>query len=347
MKEELKKIIEGKRILVTGGTGSIGGEIVRQLLNYKPQVVRILSNDEFSQFNMKQELGSRLDVRYLLGDIRDKDRLKIAMSNVDIVFHAAALKHVPFCEENPYEAVKTNIIGTQNLIDVALEEEVENFINISTDKVINAINVMGATKLVAERITISAEYYKGNIRTKFYCVRFGNVLASRGSVIPIFKLQIEKGGPVTITNPKMTRFVMSIPQAVNLVLNSLLYAHGGEIFILKMPSIRIIDLAQVLIEDYSKEIGLKDKRVEVKYIGERIGEKVDEELMTEVESANSYETEDMFIVYPAHKKAIFIPQTLKIGSLKLKKTKIKRYTSKDQQVLSKEEIRKLLAEIKY
>jgi len=173
-------------------------------------------------------------LRFLVGDVRDKERLQHAVENIDFAFHAAALKHVPLCEYNPFEAVKTNVLGTQNVIEVAMEGEVEKLITISTDKAVNPVNVMGATKLLAERLTISANYYKGLRKTAFSCVRFGNVLDSRGSVIPSFREQIRKGGPVTLTEPNMTRFVMSIPRAVDLVLKAAEIARGGEIFIFKM-----------------------------------------------------------------------------------------------------------------
>ena len=183
-----------KRILITGGTGSIGSEILRKVLQYDPQVVRVFSIDEDAQFNLQQELGDRPNVRFLIGDVRDRERLGMAGEDVDIIFHVAALKHVPLCEYNPFEAVKTNVLGTQNVIDVAMKGEVDKLITISTDKAVNPVNVMGATKLLAERLTISANHYKGSRKTAFSCVRFGNVLYSRGSVVPLFREQIRKGG---------------------------------------------------------------------------------------------------------------------------------------------------------
>ena len=214
--QTLKKTFQGKEILVTGGCGSIGSEIVRQLLKYKPKRIKILDNNESGHFNLRQKIPSSI-TRHLVGDIRDRDRIKKAMKGVDIVFHAAALKHVPICEYNPFEAVSTNVIGTQNMVDMAREEGVDKFLAISTDKAVNPINTMGATKLLSEKL-VTITY--GEYKTKFSCVRFGNVLNSNGSVIPIFRDQIAKGGPVSITSEDMTRFFMSIDEAVNLVLKS-------------------------------------------------------------------------------------------------------------------------------
>jgi len=184
-------LFKNKKILITGGTGSIGQEIVREVLKHEPAVVRILDIDETKQFELQQEYEDYENIRFLLGDIRDKERLYRAIEDIDIVFHTAALKHVQACEYNPFEAVKTNVIGTQNLIDVAIDEEVEKVIFTSSDKAVNPTNVMGATKLLAERLITSANYYKGARKTVFSSVRFGNVLGSRGSVIPLFKNQIE------------------------------------------------------------------------------------------------------------------------------------------------------------
>jgi UDP-N-acetylglucosamine 4,6-dehydratase len=289
-------IFEDKNILVTGGTGSIGREIVRKVLQDKPNVMRIFNNDETELFNLEQELESNPNVRFLIGDVRDKERLQRAVEGIDFVFHAAALKHVPLCEYNPFEAVKTNVLGTQNLIEAAMEQEIEKLITISTDKAVNPVNVMGATKLLAERLTISANHYKGARKTAFSCVRFGNVLDSRGSVVPLFREQIKTGGPVTITDPDMTRFVMSIPQAVNLVLKAAEIARGGEIFIFKMRTLHIRDLAEVMIEELAPHYGYAPDSIRIDISGKRAGEKLYEELLTEDEALNVSETEDMFVV---------------------------------------------------
>lgn len=284
-----------KIVLVTGGTGSIGSEIVKKLIEYDVQSVRVLDNNETALFELEQELASN-KIRTFMGDIRDFERLKRAFENVDIVFHAGALKHVPLCEYNPFDAVKTNILGTQNVLNAALDRNVKKVIVISTDKAVNPINVMGATKLLAERLTMSANYYSGDKNTAFSCVRFGNVLDSRGSVVPIFKKQIEKGGPVTITDPEMTRFVMSIPEAVELILKSGQIAKGKEIFILKMPSLNIKDLAEVLIDILAPKYGYNPDEIRIDIIGKRLGEKMFEELMTDVEIEFVVDEGELFIL---------------------------------------------------
>jgi len=323
-------IFQDKNILITGGTGSIGSEIVQKILQYQPRVIRVFGNDEDGLFNLEQELQSYSNVRFLMGDVKDKERLKMAIENIDFVFHAAALKHVLLCEYNPFEAVKTNVLGTQNLIEAAIDEEVEKLITISTDKAVNPVNVMGATKLLAERLTISANYYKGQRKTAFSCVRFGNVLDSRGSVAPLFREQIKRGGPVTLTDPNMTRFMMSIPKAVDLVLKAAEMAQGGEIFILKMATLRIGDLAEVMIEELAPRYGHDPKATPVKIIGKRPGEKNHEELLTEDEAEYAHEIEDMFIIYPA------------VENQEVGKISVRKYTSDNERLLTKEEIRKML-----
>jgi len=331
----MNKLFEGKKILVTGGTGSIGSEIVRRILPYNPKVVRILSRDETKQFEMQQELGEYGNVRFLIGDVRDKDRLNRAFEDINIVFHAAAMKHVPACEYNPFEAVKTNVIGTQNVIDAALDNGVEKVIAISTDKAASPINTMGATKLLAEKLIIDANFYKGHRKTVFSCVRFGNVMGSRGSVIPLFEKQIKNGGPVTVTDPEMTRFMMTIPQAVDLVFKATKMAQGGEIFIFKMPVVKLGDMANVMIENLAPKYGYKSESIQINTIGIRNGEKMYEHLMNEEEARYAYETEDMFVVLA---KTIFSEKIL-YGSTKAEQ---KKYASDDGKVLSLSEIKNLL-----
>ena len=339
--KELKNFYEGKIILVTGGVGSIGSEVVRSILEYNPEAVRVLDSNETGLFDLEQELQSE-KIRLFVGDVKDKERLKKAIENVDIVFHAAALKHVPLCEYNPFEAVKTNVIGTQNLIDVAMDEEVGKLITISTDKAVNPVNVMGATKLLAERLTVSANFYKGWKKTTFSCVRFGNVLDTRGSVIPLFRKQIQNGSPLTITDLNMSRFMMSIPKAVELVLKSAEFAKGGEIFIFKMPALRISDLAETMIEELAPKYGHDPNEIEIKTVGRRSGEKLYEELMTEDEAENAYEDGEMFVVLP---QIVNIVSEL---SYKLpdnfKKARKSEYSSKgkDVELLTIEEIKSLL-----
>ncbi len=327
---DLKEFYEGKTILVTGGAGSIGSEIVRTLLKFDPKVVRVLDINETGLYELEHELNSE-KLRLFVGDIRDKDRLKRAIEGVDIVFHAAALKHVPVCEYNPFEAVKTNVVGTQNLIDVAIDENTEKFITISTDKAVNPTNVLGATKLLAERLTISANLYKGSRKTAFSCVRFGNVIGSRGSVLPVFMDQIQKGGPITVTDPQMTRFVMSISRAVELVLKAAKISKGGEIFIFKMPALRIIDLAEVVVNEFAKICGINPNGIKIEIVGKRPGEKLHEELLAEIESDQAYEIDDMIVVVPFGN----VPPNSK-------KLKVKKYTSKDAKLLTKDEVREFL-----
>ena len=339
--KELKNFYEGKIILVTGGVGSIGSEIIRSLLNYNPEAIRVLDSNETGLFELKYKLQPE-KIRSFVGDVKDKERLRRAIEDVDIIFHAAALKHVPLCEYNPFEAVKTNTIGTQDLVDVAMDEEVEKFITISTDKAVNPVNVMGATKLLAERLTISANFYKGKRRTAFSCVRFGNVLDTRGSVIPLFRKQIKNGGPITITDTNMTRFMMSIPKAVALVLKAAEMAEGGEIFVLKMPALRLGDLTEVIIEELAQKYGHDSNEIKIEIIGRRAGEKMYEELMTEDEAENAYEDEEMFIV---------LPQTFDMtGELSynlpdnFKKAQEREYSSKSVKLLTRVEIKQLLKE---
>lgn len=290
----MKNKFTGKNILVTGGTGSIGLEIVRQLLKYNPKVIRIFARHEDRHHQVMQELGNDR-LRFIIGDIRDKDRLKMAMEGVDIVFHAAALKHVPLCEYNPFEAVKTNIIGTQNIIESAREQGVKRVISVSTDKVVNPTGVLGISKLMGEKLSL-APYFGGDGKTKFSCVRFGNVLGSRGSILPLIKKQIFDKGIVTVTDPDMTRFVMTIPQAVKLVLSVSLMMRGQEIFILKMPSVRLGNLIKAAVEYYAPLAGKKASDIKIRYIGKRDGEKIHERLLADYEIDGALETEDMYVL---------------------------------------------------
>ena len=324
----LNDYYKGKKILVTGGSGSIGRKIVQELLNYDIDVVRVFDNNETALFDLEQELKSP-KLRILVGDIRDIRRLERAFKDIDIIFHAAAYKHVPICEFNPMDAVKTNVIGTQNVIDAAISCNVEKMILISTDKAVNPINVMGATKLLAERLVISSSVYSGVDGTKFSCVRFGNVLNSRGSVIPVFKKQIKNGGPLTITDTGMTRFIMHIHEASKLILNAGSISEGGEIFILKMPSVALPDLADAMIEYYAPKYGFDAEDIDVEIIGKRMGEKLHEELMTPDEIVYAEERDELFIIRKElnenHPKVV--------------------YNSAEIDLLTKEEILKILGEL--
>jgi FlaA1/EpsC-like NDP-sugar epimerase len=332
----MKTFFRNKKILVTGGCGSIGSEIVRQLLNSKPRFIRVLDNNESGLFDLYNSMENDNRLRILLGDIRDKERMVTAMENIDIVFHAAAYKHVHHCEYSPFEAVKTNVLGTQNVVDAALKNSVSKLIFISTDKAVNPIGTMGASKLLAEKLVTAANYYRGAKRTVFSSVRFGNVAGSRGSVIPFFKEQITNGKCVTITHPEMTRFVMSIPEAVTLVLKAAEMAVGGETFVLKMPALKIKDLAEVLIEKLSP-----DKKIGIKTIGTRPGEKFSEQLMSSYEMESALETDDLFIILPQTKVPRYIYSPFKYkGAKPLDKSNS--IDSSHGKLLAKEEIRDLL-----
>jgi len=335
----MKNIFKDKRILVTGGTGSIGREIVHGVMKFEPKVVRVLDIDETRLFEMEEEVGAYPNARFLLGDVRDKDRIKRAVEGIDIVFHTASLKHVMSCEYNPFEAIKTNVNGTQNLIDVCLEEEVEKFVFTSSDKAVNPISVMGATKLLAERLIISANYYKGARKTVFSNVRFGNVLGSRGSVIPLFKEQIKKGGPVTITSEDMTRFIMLTRQAIDLLFKATELAQGGEIFVFKMKAMRIKDLAEVMIEELATLYGYSPKKILTRSIGIKPGEKLHEELMTGDEARRTLAGGDIFIIPPEMKELSHVEEPFH-GTIGQPESKA--YTSASVEPLTKEEIKEML-----
>ncbi|TCT14022.1 polysaccharide biosynthesis protein [Natranaerovirga pectinivora] len=319
-----------KNILIIGGTGTIGQAMVKQLIKYQPKVIRILSRDEYKQFNMQQELKEKKNIRFLLGDVRDKERIDRAMNDIDIVFHLAALKHVPACEYDPFEAVKTNVIGVQNVIECAIKNRVERVIYSSSDKAVSPTNTMGATKLLAERLISAADYSKGDNIPIFASVRFGNVIGSRGSVIPLWKKQIIEHRQIEITNPNMTRFMMTIDEAVNLTLKACELAKGGETFVLKMPVIKLGDLAEVVVETLSRELGLNDENVNIKEVGLRTGEKMYEELMTEDESNYAIEYEDMFAIQPLYK------------NVEIRNKLLVSYSSRKQTILKKEEIKKII-----
>lgn len=315
--KDWNKTFKGKKILVTGGTGSIGSEIVRQLLSYSPKQIRIYSRDEFKQHQLSRELKSFKNydsLRFLLGDVRDRERLDRAFNDVDIVFHAAALKHVSFCETNPFEAMKTNVLGTQNVIEMAIDHRVEKMVTISTDKAVNPSTFMGITKLMSERMVIAAPNYSGHPEIKFAVVRFGNVLNSRGSVIPIWMDQIKKGGPVLVTDKNMERFFMTIPDAVNLVFTAATQMLGSEIFVLKMNKYKIYDLAQELVKRYSN-----GKPIKIKIIGAGDREKADEYLFTAEEEETMIDSGPFHIILP--NKELHRKRLKKYKSSVIKKSK--------------------------
>lgn len=293
------EMLAGRNILVTGGSGTIGSRLVERLLDLDAAAIRVFGRDETKQFYQRQRHVGRPQLRFLIGDIRDRDRLARAMEGIDVVFHCAALKHVESGEYNPFEATQTNIVGTQNVIDACLTHGVRTMILTSSDKAANPTNVMGATKLVAEKLVTAATNYRGRHQTTFASVRFGNVLGSRGSALEVFASQIAAGGPVTMTDATMTRFVMSTDRAVELCLQASVVAHGGEVFVFKMPVARLGDLVAASIEAFAPIYGRDPASIGVTTMAPRPGEKAYEELMTEDESTRAVDIGEMFAVLPA------------------------------------------------
>ncbi len=295
---------KNKIILVCGGTGTIGSELVSHLLNYEPKTIRILSNSENELWETSLRFKEHHDIlRFLLGDIRDFERVKRIVKDVDYVFNAAAIKHVPFSEYNPIEAVNVNVLGLENVIEACFLHNVKKLIHISTDKAISPTSVMGATKMLGERLCAARDASKGSNVSTISCVRFGNVLGSRGSIIPLIEKQIKSGNFVTLTDEKMERFIMSISDAAKLVLKSMILAQGGELFVLKMPIVNIQDLLEVLIDILAPKYGKDPKSIEIKKIGTRPGEKLFEELISPNELEYCYETDDMYAIFPHNNEA--------------------------------------------
>ncbi len=331
---------KNKKILVIGGTGTIGTKMVQELLKLEPLVIRIFSRDEYKQFIMQNSIKDLSKLRFLIGDVRDYDRVERAMDGIDIVFNLAAMKHVPACEYNPTEAIKTNVEGMENVIRAATYHKVQCVLFTSSDKAISPVNAYGATKLLAEKLVQAANYSKGSIRTKFVVVRFGNVMGSRGSVIPFFKEQILNNGEITVTDGKMTRFMMTQRQAVNLTLIAAEKALGGEVFVLKMPVILLNDLAEVVIEETCSLYRLSKNEIKIREIGLRAGEKMFEELMTKEEAHYAYDLENMFAVTPVNFDRIKY-QNFYLNS---KRAELKSYTSSEANPINKEQIRKIIIE---
>jgi len=276
-------------VLVTGGTGSFGRKFVEIMLReHCPKKLVIFSRDELKQHEMRVSGVDHPSTRYFIGDVRDVSRLQRAFAGVTVVVHAAALKQVPACEYNPFEAIQTNIMGGRNVIDAAIDQKVKRIIALSTDKAVNPVNLYGATKLCAEKMFVQANAYAGAQHTLFSCARYGNVVGSRGSVIPVF-LEQRRRGRITITDPRMTRFWLTLEHGVRFVIRALEQMHGGEIFVPKIPSMRLTDLAEAVAPECS-----------VEYIGIRPGEKLHETLLSEDEARMAVETKDMFVIKPSH-----------------------------------------------
>jgi UDP-N-acetylglucosamine 4,6-dehydratase len=287
LKENQTRIFQGKNILVTGGTGSFGRKLIKYLLeNCSPNKIVIFSRDEMKQWLMAEEYQNKEILKFVIGDIRDKERLNTACKDIDYIMHAAALKIVPSSEENPGEAIKTNVLGAMNIINVSIENKVKKVIALSTDKACNPINLYGATKLCSDKLIVAANAYSHYSGTSFSVVRYGNVVGSRGSVLPFF-LTKKESGAIPITDERMTRFMIKLEQGVEFVIKSFERMKGGEIFVPKIPSTKIVDLARVV-----------GPECELKYIGIRPGEKLHESMISADDSRNTLEFEDYYIIKP-------------------------------------------------
>ncbi len=329
IKDDLLNEFKGKKILITGGTGSIGLGIIRQLVKYNPAAIRVFTNDENSIFEIKQNLGNNSLFTFMVGDVRDRERLTLAIRGIDIVFHAAAMKHVDICEQNPFDAVKTNVLGTSNIVEASLIENISKFILISTDKATNPTTTLGASKMLAERLVNNAGVYKGTGKTKFSIVRFGNVIGSRGSVFQIFLHQLRTNQPLTVTDSNMTRFIMSISEAASMILEVCCIANDEEIFILKMPSVVIEDLAKAMIKQYNEKFKI-NQPASITVSKARDKERLYELLITSDELPYCY---DIGSMYKISKK------------LNPKHKEIKVLSSKNSPKIEKEKLENLLNEL--
>ena len=325
-------MFEGKKILITGGTGSLGNALTSRLLNYDVDTIRIFSRNENKQVTMESKFNDDR-LRFLLGDVRDYPRLVRAMEDIDIVFHAAALKHVPVIEYNPFEAIKTNVIGSQNVIDACLKENVEKAVAIGTDKAVSPLNTYGATKLLMEKLFVTASNYlkKERHQTKFFALRYGNVLGSSGSVIPKFIKQIKNKEKITITDPNMTRFSISMDEALDFILNATEIAKGSEIFIPKLRAYTIKDIKDVLFELLQK--------TDEENIGIREGEKLNEILINSDEIRYTWEYENMYMLLnPSAQKHISLDEFPN----KNRVTNMDDYNSGSVEKIPKDEMKKII-----
>lgn len=283
-------MFEDKSILITGGTGSWGNELTTQLLEMNPKQIIIYSRSELNQVNMQRKFNNH-KLKFVIGDVRDYESLKQATKNVEYIFHLAALKHVPICEQQPYEAIKTNILGVENLIKVAIENNVNKVIDVSTDKAVDAMNIYGMTKAIGEKLIIHANTITQN--TKFVCIRAGNVLGTNGSVVPYFIDQVKRCNEITITDIEMTRYFLTLKQAIQLIFKAIKSSIGGETFVMKMPGYKIVDIASIIQDEFGNE------HCSVKVIGKRPGEKLHEVLISRYEVDNAYiYDKDYFVILP-------------------------------------------------
>ena len=322
-------MFDGKKVLITGGTGSLGTALTKKILETNVDTIRIFSRDEWKQVQMESEIKDER-LRFFIGDVRDKDRLSRALENVDIVIHAAALKQMPVAEYNPFEAVKTNVIGTENLIEACLDNNVKSVLAIGTDKAVSPLNTYGATKLLMERLFVSANFYKGTHKIKFVCVRYGNVMGSRGSVIPIFVNQIKSGKNITITDPNMTRFNITMDEALNLIFRALENGKGGEVFVPKLKAYTVGDIKDAIME-------VLESNNKVENIQVRPGEKIHESLISFDELSNTFENEQDYIIIDKQIQNWFLKDTDFV------KTALKeQYSSNSVELFSKDELKQVL-----
>lgn len=335
-RSHMRDFLRNKVILITGGTGFLGQSLIEEILKKSPKSIRIFSRDEFKHHNLHEKFGFNYvggPIRHLIGDVRDYERLKRAMRGCDIVIHAAALKRIDMIEYNVEECIKTNVLGTLNVVRASLENNVERVVFVSTDKACSPVNTYGACKFVGERIFIESNFSKGNSRTILTCVRYGNVINSTGSIIPSFIKKIKEGDEIPLTDERMTRFLISPKQAVNLIFKAIEFGIGGEIFVPKLPSFKITDLIDVLKEIYKSG-------TPVKIIGVRPGEKIHESMINEAEASRTYEFDDSFVITSQIEG---YQHTIKYSSYlkKAKKVGFENYNSKDG-ALDREHLRDYL-----
>lgn len=341
---QLGEFYQGKKIVITGGAGSVGKELLRQVLAFSPAEVRIMDNNETEVFYLMEQYRDDKRVIAFVGDVRDRDKVDKVVCGVDVVFHCAAYKHVILSERNPFDVVQTNILGVENMIRASMAHRVKRVLLTSSDKAVNPTNVMGASKLLGEKIVTAANAMRMDGSPIFASTRFGNVIGSRGSVTPLFLKQIRKGGPLTLTDRRMTRFIMTMEQAAKLVLESAVIARGGEVFVTKMPVVKISDLAEVMIELCAPRYGYRPSDIAIVEIGAKPGEKLYEELMSEEEVGRALEITKMFVILPAF-RAIY--QSIEYDYPDIVSPSVSRpYVSRNETPLSKEELKQFLLENK-
>jgi UDP-N-acetylglucosamine 4,6-dehydratase/5-epimerase len=328
-------MFDGKIVLITGGTGSLGRALTKRLLKTGVETIRILSRDEWKQVQMASQFNDKR-LRFFIGDIRDQNRLHRALEDVNIVIHTAALKQVPVAEYNPFEVVKTNVYGSQNLIEACLEKKVDVALGVGTDKAVSPLNTYGATKLLMERLFLSANYYKGNRKTRFLCIRYGNVMGSRGSVIPLFVDQIQNKKKITITDASMTRFTITMNQALDFIMRSLKNGVGGEVFVPKLKAYRLSDLKDAIVEL------MNASNIKTEYLSVRPGEKFHESLIGIEEIRNTYETKDDYLIFESQTQNY----AYKLGKSLKRTSRKEEYSSDKVKLYTKNELKKILLQEK-